>query len=291
MDEPTTNRNDARLDEIINSVPYLPPAPANVPALLDLLHKPNVDSEEVVKLIAYDPGLTTNVMRLCNSAYFGGASPANDLHEAVLRLGFNEVYQLVVAIASARMLAQPQKGYGIDSGELWQHSIVAAQAATLLALEQGDDQNVVFTAALLHDVGKIVLAHSLEDAYGNLIKETEANQSALVEAERKLLGVQHTEIGGRLLARWKFSAELVAAVWFHHDPQMAKPYQKLASYVYLGNMIAYFMGFGYGHQAFAMRGREEALDILGLDVSALPHCMIKTFESLEGLQAIMNFKG
>lgn len=276
------------LDQIIDKVTHLPPFPKNVPQLLDRLGEQDVDADKVVELIQYDPALTANVMRLCNSALHASAHPANDLHEAVLRIGLNEVYQLVLAVACAKTLSLPQKGYGIDAGELWKHSIVTALAAKLLAQDRGDDPNLVFTAGILHDIGKVMLASALEQTYGDLIRQIEQQQHSLLEAEKEMLGVQHAEIGGRVLARWKFSPGLVAAVCYHHDPASAGAHSKLASYVYVANMIAYFLGYGYGHLAFAMRGRAESLDILEVSAAELPKYMIRTVESLGTVQGILS---
>ena len=110
----------------------------------------------------------------------------------------------------------------------------------------------------------------------------------MIETEKRLLGVNHAEIGGRLLTRWKFPENLVAAVTHHHQPAAAGSHSKLAAYVYLGNMVAYFMGHGYGHQAFAMRGRSEALDILGLKDGAMAGFMIQTFEQLQLVDTLFN---
>ncbi len=275
------------LDDYINKVKSLPPAPRILPELLSLLRKDDVDSDRVVKLIAFDPGITAAVLRLCNSAYFAGASPASDLQEAVTRLGFRQVYQLVAAVSGSKMLGPEQKGYGINSGELWEHSVVAAVAAQLVAKSCNDDESLAFTATLLHDIGKIVLAEALEHIYGELVENSQSQQTPLIETEKRLLGVQHAEIGGRLLARWNFPANIVSAVWFHHQPAGAQPHEKLASYVYIGNMIAYFMGYGYGHHAFALRGRSEALDILNLKPECLPDYMIKTFEQLQLVQSLV----
>ncbi len=279
------------LDQVIDKASYLPVFPQNVPQLLDLLDKPEIDADEVVNLIAFDPSLTTNVMRLCNSVRLGGGSPATDLHEAVIRLGFQEVYQLVVALSSAKVLMPPQKGYGLDATELWQHSVATALAAKSLAEQTGEDASLLFTAGLLHDIGKVVLAQTLETKYAGLLAEITENQHSLLEAEKKLLGVQHAELGGRLLARWNFSALTVASVWFHHDPALAQPHARLASHVYLANMIAHFMGHGYGHLPFAMRGRAEALELAGVTAQDLPRHMIQTFENLELLRDLLYFKG
>lgn len=278
------------LDDYINKVKNLPPAPAILPQLLLLLGDPDVDSSRIVELIAYDPSLTANVLQLCNSAFFAQATPATDIQEAVTRLGFRQIYQLVAAVTGARTLAPPQKGYGIEPGELWKHSVTSAVAARIIAQDQGEEESLVFTAALLHDIGKIVLSEALEHVYAKLVQQTEEAQQSMLEAEKKILGVQHAEIGGRLLARWKFPPNLVSAIWHHHHPAAAKPYERLASLVYLGNMIAYFLGHGYGHQAFALRGRAEALDILGLTADSLPQYMIRTVENYESVQSLFKVK-
>ena len=274
------------LDDYIHRIKNLPPAPRVLPKLLALLNQPDTDSRDVVELVSLDPSLTANVLHLCNSAFFSAAVPATDLREAVTRLGFNQVYRLVASVCGARTLSPAQKGYGFAKGELWQHSVATAIASQLIAEDLGDEANVVYTAALLHDIGKIVLAEALEHVYTKLVEETESNQQSLLDTEKKLLGVQHAEIGGHLLATWNFPARLAAAVWFHHQPDGAAEHQRIAAAVYLGNMIAHFMGFSFGHQPFAFRGRAEALGILHLTPDQLPYFMIRTFERLETIEAL-----
>jgi putative nucleotidyltransferase with HDIG domain len=276
------------LDDFINNVRHLPPAPKVVPELMKLLKESNVDSSRVVKLISFDPALTANVLRVCNSAYFGSSQPTTDLQEGVTRLGFQQVYQLVAAASGARLLNPAQKGYGFEQGDLWRHSVAAAVAAQLVARNLGDDENQVFTATLLHDIGKIVLAQFLENKYYKLLQETELNQQSLLESEKRLLGAHHAEIGGRLLERWHFSPNVVSAVWFHHSPKSATPHHRLASYVYLGNMVAHFMGYGFGHLAFALRGRAEALATLNLEPESIPRIMMETYEQMHMVDALFN---
>lgn len=277
------------LDDYIDKVKNLPPAPKILPELLTLLRKEDIDTSRVVDLIAYDPGITAAVLRLCNSAYFAGGAPADDLHEAVARVGFRQVYLLVAAVSGAKLLGPEQKGYGIDTGELWKHSVTASVAAQLIAEEKGGDAGLVFTATLLHDIGKIILAEALEHIYARLVEETQCNQSSMLETEKRLLGVNHAEVGGRLLSRWKFPPSLISAVTNHHQPAAAETDtdKNLAAYVYLGNMVSYFMGYGYGHHAFALRGRTEALEILGVKPDELPGYMIKTFDKLQTVDCLL----
>lgn len=274
------------LDDYINQTQNLPPAPRVLPELLALLNHPDSDSRRVVNLIQVDPSLTAQVLRASNSVFYAGATPTLDLREAVSRLGFSTIGQIVAAATGSRALGRSQKGYGLDEGELWQHSVTSAVAAQVIAKDCGLDQSVAFTAALLHDLGKVVLSGALEQRYEDLVSSVEQQQQSLVEAEQGLLGVNHAEVGGRLLARWKFPAPLVTAVWFHHQPKSAAPHGKLASCVYLANMIAYFLGRGYGRSAFALRGREEALTLLGVNADRLPHYMIETHARFAQVEAL-----
>lgn len=276
------------IKDYIRNLRHLPPAPRVVPELMRLLNQPDLDSSKIVSMISYDPALTANVLRISNSAYFAAAMPTSDLQEAVTRLGFQQVYQLVAAATGARLLGAAQSCYGLECGDLWKHSVASAVAGQLAARKVGENENVAFTACLLHDIGKTILAQSLSADYSKLVKETEANGQSLLEAETKVLGVNHAEVGAQLLHHWKFAPNIVSAVWFHHAPKAATGHQKLASIVYLGNMTASFMGHGYGHSAFALRGRSEVFSMLNLTPQAVPELMMESFEQMQLVETLFS---
>lgn len=267
-----------RVDEYIRNAKKLPPAPKVLAELMDLLQQSDVDNANVVRLVTFDPALTSKILQVCNSAAFAGADPIADLHEAIMRIGFGEVFRILAAIISEQALSGTQTGYGLGQGELWEHSAVTAIAAQTIAKELKLDQNLAFTAGLLHDIGKIVLATALDGSYRRLVEETESKGHSLLEAEKTVLGADHAEVGGRLLTQWKFPEPLVASVTWHHDPAKAAPHQVIAACVYLANLISAFTGHGYGYQAFAIKGREEALEILGIKPDAIPRLMIRTLD-------------
>lgn len=278
-----------RLDEFIDQVSDLPPAPKILGQLLVELRDPNTNAERIVELVSFDAALTARSLQVCNSAAMGSARKVADIHEAVLRLGFHRVLEMVAVATGTRTLGRSQKAYGIDQGDLWRHSVAAAIAAQVISDDRGDSKSpLVFTGALLHDVGKTILSQVLEDRYSTVTQVLERSEQSWLNAEKELLGVEHAEIGGRLLERWEFPEGIVAAVWHHHDPAAAGEHQETAAYVYLGNMVAYFMGHGYGHHPFALRARSEALDILELRGDCLPRFMIETEERLGRLSALFN---
>lgn len=279
-----------KVEELIRNIDSLPPFPRNLVSLTELLDEPDVDVEEVVSLIQYDPALTALVMRLCNSAYFAGASPASDLHEATTRIGFNQVFQLVLSLSTAALLRPQHKGYGIEAGGLWRHSVTSALIGKCIALERDENPSLVFTACLLHDVGKIVLSRGLESKYDEVLAETQRTQSPMLLVEQKLLGFDHAEVGGRLLERWQFPRRLAEAVRCHHAPGTAGEHARLAAYAYLGNMLACFMGFGCGYQALAFHSRAEALDLVGIISEDVPRFMVKAYNALSDVQALLEIQ-
>jgi putative nucleotidyltransferase with HDIG domain len=230
------------------------------------------------------------VLRLCNSALLGASRPAEDLQEAITRLGFRQVYQLVAVVSGARALNPPQRGYGLPSGELWKHCITSALAAQLVAKDLGDDENFTFTASLLHDIGKIVLSEGLADQYARIHEETEKHQRSMHETEKLLLGFEHAEVGGRLLERWKLPPHLVAAVWHHHTPSLAGEHTRMAALVYLGNMIAHCLGCNSGYQSYALQGRSEVFDILKMDPEQWPRYVVRAWDKLQLAQSLLNIK-
>jgi putative nucleotidyltransferase with HDIG domain len=274
------------IKDYIRNLRHLPPAPQVVPELMRLLNQPDAESSKIVNILSYDPSLTANILRVSNCAYFAAATPTADLQEAVTRLGFQQVYQVVTAASGARLLGAAQPGYGLEQGELWKHSLATAIAAQSIARRTGDDENIVFTAALLHDIGKTILSNSLNAAYSKVIKDSESSGQSLLEIETKLFGINHAELGGELLQQWKFPPAIVAAVWFHHVPKVAGSHQKLAACVYLGNMIACYMGHAYGHAGFAIRARSDALTMLDLTPKDIPELMAQTFEQVEQIEAL-----
>jgi len=279
-----------KIDEYINKAQHLVPAPHILPQLMPLLNRADSDNTQIVDLISYDTSLTASVLRVCNSAFYSRGTPIDNLLQAVTRLGSREVYRVVVAVTGAVTLSAGQKGYSVEASDLWKHSVTTAVAAQLIAKETGDDENVVFTAAILHDVGKIILAVAMESLYEKFIQETNHGGS-LVEVEEKLLGCNHAEVGGRLLERWKLPANLVSAVRNHHKPSAAgEQDQRVAAGVYLGNFIAYFMGNGYGHHSLSLTGRDETLKILKIGADRLPQYMEACFTQLKQVKSLYNLK-
>ena len=269
------------LDNYINEIKTLPPAPRFLSQLLVLLNEEEAHAGQIVELIAFDPALTAKVLQRCNNAAAGLGGSVSDLDEAVTQVGFNTIYRLVAMVIGEGLLGSEQPGYGIGTGGLWEHSVRTAVAARVMASKLGGEENLAFTAALLHDIGKLVLGVFLEGSGQSVPRLTGPSGLSFLEAEKAVLGVEHAEIGGRVLEEWNFPENLVSAVRHHHNPAQARPHEQLAAYVHLGDIIAHCLGQAQGYESFAARTRAEALQILEISPKEMDTLVLETDTALK----------
>ena len=278
-------------DAYVRKAQHLMPAPHILPQLLPLLNQLDRDVGKIIELISYDPSLTANVMRVCNSAYYNRGTPIESLKQAITHIGLNETYRIVVAIAGSMLLSTSGREHsGEESHKLWNHSATAALAAQILAQEAGEDENAVFTAGLLHDIGKVVFAAEVEGLYEGRDDSRKKNTQSLLDVESGLFGVDHAELGGRLLEAWRFPTNLVAAVRFHHQPDEALTYGRAAACVLLADCIAYLLDRGYGQEHVLLRGRDEALDSLRISSDQLSDYKDQVIPRLEILKEFYHMR-
>jgi putative nucleotidyltransferase with HDIG domain len=276
-----------RIDQYLSRVDHLPPAPTLVVELLDLFKQPDRDLDRVVELIAHDPSLTAEVLKLCNSAFFGGDDPVDDMFTAVMRVGFFEVYRLVVGVFGANAIGRASAAGGPLAVQMWQHSVTAAVAAETLAERIQVNKGVAFTAALLHDIGQMVLASVEGPRYAQWHEKPEVSGQSRLASENAAFGLDHAQIGARLLARWNFPPNLVNAVSSHHDPIQGKPFERLAAIVNLANVIAYRISSDQGVVPVEFQDGNGVLSMLRLTADDLPDLVEQTKEGLVKVKALM----
>jgi len=263
---PPTSRD--RIDRLLDQVGRLPPAPRVLPRLLSALSDVDTDITEVVDLVAVDAVLTAKVLQICNSACFGTSQPVRDVSEAVHRLGFQTLYRSVAMVSGANCFKFPEAG-AVDADRLWRESVTAAFGARFIAEDVGLDSSLLFTAGILHDLGKVVLAGARQGAGALLVGGTVAENEAALQWERATYGFGHAEIGGRLLERWGFGEQLVAGVKYHHDPGAGGASAQVAACVSLADTLAHRLNDTPGGQSVASCGPSAALKLLGLAAEQL----------------------
>ena len=211
------------------------------------------------------PALTAKLLQICNSAYFGHESEVNSVAEAVGRVGYQSVYLLVAMINGSSCFPFPAPGV-VDAAQLWRHSITSAFNAKFVAESAGIDGNLLFTAGLLHDIGKVILGQVEPQPVPRVFRNPSDADS--MGREQAAFGCTHAEVGAELLERWKLPAQLAVAVRHHHDPKSAQGLARIAACVALGNLISH----SELHPQILERPEfKESLDLLGLSKGELKH--------------------
>lgn len=226
-------------ERYLKDIASLPSAPTLLNELLGIFRAPDQDVDRVVQLISYDPALTAQILRTCSSAYYAAENPPADIFEAVSRVGFYQIYCMVVSLFGSKTKSMKGAEKGVDVDALWRHSVAVAVAASVVAEEVGLTKTVAFTAGLLHDIGKLVLAANEQETYAKLTQRAKNEGTLLSVLERGVLVVNHAEIGGELMRRWKLPVDVVAAVRYHHELEASGPYDQLTAVVQVGDMIAH----------------------------------------------------
>ncbi len=261
-----TNR---KLYRIMLEVEAFPGMPATAAKLLPLLDNPDSTASEIESMLKYDPGLTANILKLTNSAYFGIPTRVSSLKQAIVLLGWKRLLQLVMTNCMSPLMKTTVPGYDLPRGELWRHSIAVSVAAEILVKAlKIPDADEVFTAALLHDVGKLILGGFVKEDLKQI--ETMVMKGITFDvAESMVLGTNHAEIGGQILQKWSFPGELVNAVQWHHDPESCEESCTLSDIVHVANTMGLMTGFGKVEEGLAIEAFGPVADRLGLKADDL----------------------
>ena len=238
-----------RLENIISTMTQLPSIPDVVSRIINMVNDPNVDFKAVAEEIAKDQSLTTNILKLCNSAYFSKGKEIVSVDRAIVTLGLKEIKDIVVLVTCRNVLDKPILGYDLAAGEMWTHNLTVAILAKKMSMDikRKDLADIVFTGGIIHDVGKTVLALYVANTFKDIMKVTQEKAVTFIDAEKDVMGFNHQDIGLKILEKWKFPDSLKAVVAYHHNPENSpKEFYKAVSIVHVANIITLMAGVGIG---------------------------------------------
>lgn len=252
-----------RIIDAIRRVPELPVAAVQV---MKLIQDPDAGVAEIMKPIEYDPGLTSNVLRLANSAYFAGPRSISSLREAGVRLGAQRIFQLVLASAVSPVARQPIRTYDIPAGQLFEHLIAVAVGGEELARTLDIKPPIhTFTTGLLHDVGKVVMGTFAAIDAGPIFEHAVNEGISFEKAEADLLGIDHAEVGALLLEDWQLPEEITQAVRWHHEPeQFTGDDTRVVDLVHVAVNLSMQCGIGVGRDGLHYHASPVVIERLRL---------------------------
>lgn len=277
--------------EILNKVKNLPPVSQAALKLVNLLEQASISNDEIVQVIKCDNVLTAKLLRACNSPYFGLDEPVASVDQAVFLLGHQQILHIVLTLAFGSAMVVPLPGYAVEANELWRHSLLTATAAEIVAAEAYElnvEAPIAFTVGLLHDIGKLALGQALTPEIQQEIRQlVEENGSSRSEAEKQVLGADHSEIGACLLRSWNLPEDILEAVGNHHQP-VCKPRPKLSVITHLANCVAHLAGSAPGWDGYAIRVDPQAVAALELDEARLEAWVAAVRDAFDRVDQFMN---
>jgi putative nucleotidyltransferase with HDIG domain len=212
-------QNDS-LKTLVASMGSLPSVPALYVDMVHELQQPEASINKVGQIVSRDPAMTAKILQLANSAFFGRKRRLSNAAEAVAYLGLNLIRNLLLAVHAFKQFEPSKKGaFSIES--LWEHSISTATLAREIAEGEGADRKLAddsFTAGLLHDIGKLMMACRIPEAHAEAVNLSKTNALPLWMAEQQALSATHAEVGAYLFALWGLSDAIVEATAYHHRP-------------------------------------------------------------------------
>ncbi len=241
------------IEEVCTAALRLPCSPSLLPRLSLALQSESSSTGEISKIIQIDPTLASATLRLANSAFFGGAGRSVEtLEQAILRLGAKEIYRLAALALISRWPAVNNGGCQWEPGDFCRHALCTAIASEVLAeISERVDPQIAYTAGLVHELGKLALAHACGSFFPLIRDCQQKRHSTWEQAEHDVLGYEHAEVGARLLRAWRFPDVMVAAAEFQHRPTQAPaPALPLVAHLHAGRYVAASMGPGISEDGF-----------------------------------------
>lgn len=270
------------IEKILEEIETIPALPQVAGQVMHLTHDPDCSADRLTQVISTDQGLTANLLKLCNSAYYGLPRTIGSVKQAIMYLGFHTVRNLVLTSALFDIFREQHEVHGHSPGGLWQHSVATALASQIIARRlQPAIVETAFTAGLLHDVGKLILARRFHDRYPEIESRMLQDGISLPEAEKAILGYDHAAVGGKIADRWKFPRDLILAIACHHEPAQVKTYSPLVVGTYIANIVARNNGFGIKGEPASETISQDALELTGLRDDELEAVGLKLATALD----------
>jgi putative nucleotidyltransferase with HDIG domain len=246
------------IHRMISNVNNLPTLPGIISKLNTLVENDTSSIAQLSHVIASDQTLSARVLKLVNSPFYGFPGRVSTVSHALILLGVNVVKGLTLSASIFELMEKQAVG-------LWEHSLGTAVISRYIAKELGHpDLDTVSTAALLHDIGKVVLKVMFAEDYEKIQKLAVSRDATMIEVEQEILNTDHAEIGSWLARAWNLPEKLIEPIALHHCVERAKEQKTVASIVHLSDVLVKGYGFGSSGDVYVAPIQQAAWEQLNL---------------------------
>jgi putative nucleotidyltransferase with HDIG domain len=254
----SSNINAHVLRNRVENVSALPTIPEVLRRLSVIIENPQVSLNEITAFVSKDPALTSKILKMVNSAIYGFPGRISSVSHAIMLLGLNVVKGLLLGVSVFEVMQKAMGG-------LREHSLSCAVAARVMAQRKGlKEPEEVSVAALLHDIGKVILTLEFPKEYEMAQNIAEEQGITIFEAEKIIFSESHATVGYWLAEKWRFPRNLTEVIEHHHSPKMAQYAPMETAIVHMADVLVRGRGIGFAGGASVPAVSPEAYEILGL---------------------------
>jgi len=282
------------LFEIIEAKGQLPTLPSVITSVLELIRNPKTSASDIGNAISSDIALSSKILKIVNSAFYGFPKKIGTVSQAVVILGFNTIKSAILGVSIIEAFEEMYKGEEMyfDRKEFWKHAIGTASTSRVIARTIGyPESEEAFVAGILHDVGKLILDQFLNKQFREVVRRAHAEKVSMEKIEKEIIGFSHYTIGSYIIDRWNFPEHLSKTVLFINNPMLSGDDEitvRLVSIVHIGNIISRALNIGHSGDAIMPRLNRKSWDLLGLKTNQLEEIMENTLKEFKNASDFLN---
>lgn len=239
------NGKMSKAQNLVKGIHELPTIPEIATKVLDMFDKPNVELEELAETILVDQVMASRVIKIVNSPFFKPMHEIKSLKRALIYLGFRQIRH--IALTCSIIEAFEGRTGVFDVKTFWEHSFGVGVVAKIIAQRiRYPEIEKAYIVGIVHDIGEVFLSYYMKDGFQQVVDELKGTSQSFVEAEEKLLGTTHCEVGYCLAKNWNFPAEYCDVIAHHHAPANATNDPTLSAIVNLADLFCSVRHLDYG---------------------------------------------
>lgn len=269
----------------VSGLVSLPEVAIRVNSMVD---DPECSADEVAKVIETDPALSARMLGIANSAMYGYSKEINTVGRAVTVLGTRQIRDLILTTAAAKAFENiPTDLISID--DFWHHSIYCGLLAKQIAsMSKTPHAETMFMAGLLHDIGHLIMFNQIPEQIHEILMGTlQPGEEQLYQIERRVLGFDHSEVGGALAKMWTLPPVLQEVIEFHHEPEKAKEFPQEVFLVHIANRIASLPYTEYSEKDWLEMFSHEVLEKAGITHAELQTAVLTALEEETSVRQLL----
>ncbi|MGL1934733.1 MAG: HDOD domain-containing protein [Fibrobacterales bacterium] len=270
------NDRFVRIESMIGDLDSIPTLSNVVSRINREMQNPRTTADQIGKIISNDQSLTLAIMKLVNSAFYGFSKKINTISHAVAILGFNTIKNLIMTTSLLTSLKSSIQSPYFDQNQFWAHSLGVGTFAKVIGNTISfDKREELFLAGVIHDIGKIILISALTHDFEKAIIIAEQKEIMLIEAEEKVFGFNHCDVGFWIAEKWQLPNYLSHVILNHHSPEKSLDFHSISTIIQIADTLTRALDIGSGGDPYLQNITDDNWKSIQLPYDALPQLLVE----------------